>query len=296
MTEQLTIDTSLLRKIPLFRSLSNQELVQILRAPENGIEEYGMKKTIVKESEIGDCMYVVLDGAVEVFIRGTGGHGRELPIATLRAGDFFGEQAIASRDRTGRRNATVRSLHNATVFRIDKKYVKLGVKTDVRDSEATTVPHPHPPSRSSSRETGIRKLIQNMRLFKSLKPNELSNIGTWTEVKNVGPGDFVVKESEKADCLYVVLEGKVEIFTIDDNGKVVILAIHEPGTYFGEQALLPGSDGKRTAYARSQSSAKLIRIPKAYFRLILNRDTELAEALQKVGKQQKEQRDKLHKH
>ncbi|MEJ2761596.1 MAG: hypothetical protein P8126_08695, partial [Gammaproteobacteria bacterium] len=61
MTDQLSIDPSILRKIPLFSSLSNQELQQILKAPENGIEEYGMKKTIDKESEIGDCMYVVLD-------------------------------------------------------------------------------------------------------------------------------------------------------------------------------------------------------------------------------------------
>jgi len=289
MTDQLAIDPSILRKIPIFSSLTNQELVQILKAPENGIEEYGMKKTIVKESEIGDCMYVVLDGSVEVYIRGTGGHGRELPIATLRPGDFFGEQAIAASDRTGRRNATVRSLYNATVFRIDKKYVKLGVKSDVKD-DAITVPPP------SLREREARKLMEGMRLFKSLKDNELASIGTWTEIRNIPPGDFVLKESEKADCLYVVLEGKVEIFTLDDKGKVVILALHEPGTYFGEQALLPGSDGKRTAYARSQKSAKLIRIPKAYFRLILNRDSELAEALQKVGKQQKQQRDKLHKH
>jgi CRP-like cAMP-binding protein len=285
-----SIDPGILRKIPIFSSLSEKEILQILSAPENGIEEFGMKKTIVKESEVGDCMYVVLDGAVEVFIRG-GGHGRELPIATLRAGDFFGEQAIISSGRTARRNATVRSLHSAKVFRIDKKYVNVGVKSDMKDSEdVTTVPLP------TNKDLELRKLIKGMRLFKSLKDNELASIGTWTEIKNVPPGEFVVKESEKADCLYVVLEGKVEIFTLDDDGKVIILAIHEPGTYFGEQALLPGSDGKRTAYARSKDKAKLIRIPKAYFRLILNRDAELAEALQKIGQKQKQQRDQLHKH
>jgi len=289
MTDQ-ALDPSILRKIPIFSSLSEAEIKQILNAPENGIEEYGSKKTIVKESEIGECMYVVLDGAVEVYIRGTGGHGRELPIATLREGDFFGEQAIAASDRTGRRNATVRSLFNATVFRVDKKYVNLGVKSDIKESEDITVPHPSPKDRE------VRGLVEGMRLFKSLKENELASIGTWTEIKNIGPGDFVLKESEKADCLFVVLEGKVEIFTLDDDGKVVILAIHQRGTYFGEQALLPGSDGKRTAYARSQDKAKLLRVPKAYFRLILNRDSELASALQKIGQKQKSQRDQVHKH
>lgn len=284
------IDPGILRKIPIFSSLSEQEILRILKAPENGIEEYGMKKTIVKESEVGHCMYVVLDGSVEVFIRG-GGHGREMPIATLRPGDFFGEQAIVANAKTMRRNASVRSLHSAKVFRIDKKYVNLGLKSDMEGSEdVTTIPAP------SDKDKAIKKLVTGMRLFKSLKDNELASIGTWTEIRNVGPGDFVVKESEKADCLYVVLEGKVEIFTLDDDGKVIILALHEPGTYFGEQALLPGSDGKRTAYARTQDKARLLRIPKAYFRLILNRDTELAESLQKVSKVQKAQRDQLHKH
>ena len=285
-----SIDPGILRKIPIFSSLSERDILRILQAPENGIEEFGMKETIVKESEVGDCMYVVLDGAVEVFIRGTGGRGRELPIATLRAGDFFGEQAIISSGRTQRRNATVRSMHSAKVFRIDKKYVNVSVESDMRDSEEITVPHP------TNRDMEVRRLIKGMRLFKSLKDNELTSIGTWTEIKSSGPGDFLVKESEKADCLYVVLSGKVEVFTIDEDGKVIILAIQEPGTYFGEQALLPGSDGKRTAYARSQDKAKLLRIPKAYFRLILNRDAELADALQKIGKKQKNVRDKIHRH
>ena len=289
MTDQV-LDASLLRKIPLFSSLSDLELQQILKAPENGIEEYGAKKTIVKESEIGECMYVVLDGAVEVYIRGTGGHGRELPIATLRPGDFFGEQALAASDRTGRRNATVRSLFNATLFRIDRKYVNIGVKSDIHESEDVTVPHPSP------RDREVRSLVEGMRLFKSLKESELGSIGTWTEIKNVGPGDFVLKESERADCLYIVLEGKVEIFTLDDDGKLVILAMHERGNYFGEQALLPGSEGKRSAYARSRDKARLLRVPKAYFRLILNRDSELAQALQKIGQKQKQQRDQVHKH
>lgn len=285
-------DPGILRKIPIFDSLSDKELQRILQAPENVIEEHGMKETIVKESEIGDCMYVILDGEVEVLIRGMGGGGRELPITRLRAGDFFGEQALASTDRTGRRNATVKTVFGATLFKIDKKYVQLTLKSDIEETEDVTVPRP----RSSTQDQEIRKLVEDMRLFQALKESELSSIGTWTEIEEAGPGDFVLKESEKGNCLYVVLEGNVEIFTLDDNGKVIILAVHGPGTYFGEQALLPGSSGERTAYARSQDAARLLKVPKAYFRLILKRDSELAEELQKVGKNQKEQRNKIQKH
>jgi len=284
LTERLT-DTGILRKIPLFSSLSDSELKRIMDAPENGIAEYGMKETIIKEAEIGECMYIVLDGSVEVLMRG--GMGRDISIATLRAGDFFGEQALTIMDATGRRNATVKSLHNAKLFRINKKYVQLTLKNDESGSEDLTVPH------ASAQDREVRELIQGMRLFASLKDSELNSIGTWTEVCTAGPGDFVIKESEKGNCMYVVLSGSVEIFTLDDDGKITILARHERGGYFGEQALLPGSTGIRSAYARSNDKARLIRIPKAYFRLILNRDSALAESLAKTADAQKAQKSQI---
>ncbi len=283
MTEQLT-DTGVLRKIPIFSSLSDKELEQMLRAPENSIVEYGMKETIIKESEIGDCMYVILDGTVEVSMRGL---GREVAIATLRAGDFFGEQALTVVDATGRRNATVRALHKTRVFKIDKKYVHLALKCDEVGPEDLTTPNPF------SKDQEARQLIKGMRLFKHLKEKELESIGTWTEILAVGPGDFVIKESEKGNCMYVVLDGSIEIFILDEDGKMNVLARHERGGYFGEQALLPGSSGIRNAYARSQDKARLIRIPKAYFRLILNRDSELAASLENIGKKQKQQKESL---
>lgn len=286
MAEQIP-DIDILRKIPIFSSLSDPELEKILKSPENSIIEFGMKETIIKESEIGDCMYIVLDGSVEVTMRGL---GREISIATLRPGDFFGEQALTIIDATGRRNATVKSLMNAKLFKINKRYVQLTLQNEDSSSEELTVPR-----KLSSGANEVRELIQGMRLFETLKESELDSIDTWTEVTSVGPGDFLIKKSEKGNALYVVLDGTVEVFTMDDDGKITILASHERGAYFGEQALLPGSSGIRSAYVRANDIARIIRIPKAYFRLILNRDSALVESLSKIGEKQQEQRDQLQK-
>jgi CRP-like cAMP-binding protein len=104
----------------------------------------------------------------------------------------------------------------------------------------------------------------------------------------VGPGDFVLKESQPGDAMFVVLEGAVEIFTLDSEGKIVILAHLKTGDYFGEQALMPDSKGKRSAFARTENVSRLIKIPKEYFRLVLNRDTELAKELKKKHEEQKQ--------
>ena len=285
MTGQLT-DPGILRDIPIFQSLSDAELTEILNSSDNGIEEFEPKQAILRESEIGDCMYVMLDGIAEVSIR-SGAGGGDITIATLRPGDFFGEASLLP-ENTDRRNASVRALHKCQLFRIDKKHVLLSVQGEVDETEDITV------RRASPLDQEVVELLKGMRLFNSLTDQELATIGSWTEILTVGPGDFVLKESESGDFLYVVLEGSVEIFTLDDNGKITMLAEHGRGNYFGEQALLPGSSGKRNAYVRSNDAVKLIQVPKEYFRLVINRDSVLFEALQKIGASQKEEIDKIH--
>jgi len=285
MTGQLT-DPGILRDIPIFQSLSDAELTEILNSPDNGIEEFEPKQSILRESEIGDCMYVMLDGIAEVSIR-SGAGGGDITIATLRPGDFFGEASLLP-ENTDRRNASVRALHKCQLYRIDKKHVLLSVQGEVDETEDITV------RRHSPLDQEVVDLLKDMRLFNSLTDQELATIGSWTEILTVGPGDFVLKESESGDFLYVVLEGSVEIFTLDDNGKITMLAEHSRGNYFGEQALLPGSSGKRNAYVRSNDAVKLIQVPKEYFRLVINRDSVLFEALQKIGASQKEEIDKIH--
>lgn len=289
MAEQLN-DPGFLRKIPIFDSLSDEALMGIIKSPDNSIEEYAQKEVIIKESEIGECMYIILEGTVEVSIRG-GSSNREITVATLRPGDFFGEQALSVTDRTGRRNATVRAYFPSKLFRIDKKHVHIGLEKGFKGSDDITVPA----TVTSYLDKEVQGLLKEMRLFRSLGEEELSSVGNWTDTLTVGPGEFVLKESELGDCLYVVLEGTVEIFTLDDDGKIVILAKHTRGNYFGEQALMPGSSGERNAYARSDEKVKLIRVKKSYFRLLLNRDSELLQALQKIGAAQKQEIDQIQK-
>jgi CRP-like cAMP-binding protein len=299
----LQLHTQLLKNIPIFRSLSDDFLQGILNAPENGIVEYEPKHLIIRESEIGDCMYIVLEGTVEVLIRAESSN-REISIATLRAGDFFGERSLMP-GSTGRRNATIKSVYQTKVFRIDKKYVLLSIKRDdfsLDDDEDVTAinitsskpaPTPEPkvppkPAMPAFPPDEVRDLIIKIRLFKSLNRDELLSIHDWTQIVKVGPGDFVLKESQPGDAMYVVLDGEVEIFTLDSDGKIVVLAKLNSGDYFGEQSLMPDSKGKRNAFARSDKESRLVKIPKEYFRLVLNRDSDLAKELKKKHESQKQ--------
>jgi hypothetical protein len=71
-------------------------------------------EVIVKQGDMGDCMFVIQQGQVEVV---QARDGREVRIAVREEGDFFGEMAIFEHDV---RSATVRALGEVRVLTIDK--------------------------------------------------------------------------------------------------------------------------------------------------------------------------------
>jgi CRP-like cAMP-binding protein len=70
---------------------------------------------IIRQGDDGDCMYVIQEGEVEV-LRESG--DREIRLAVLKAGDFFGEMAIFEREV---RAATVRAVGQVRALTVDKK-------------------------------------------------------------------------------------------------------------------------------------------------------------------------------
>jgi len=76
---------------------------------------YQNGETIVRQNEIGDCMYVVQDGHVEI-VANAG--GQEVQLAVLGKNEFFGEMAIFEHEI---RSATARALGPARILTIDHR-------------------------------------------------------------------------------------------------------------------------------------------------------------------------------
>lgn len=57
--------------------------------------------------------------------------------------------------------------------------------------------------------------------------------------KNTFPKhSFIITEGDETNSLYILLSGKIRVFSSDDQGKEVTLLIQTPVSYFGELALL----------------------------------------------------------
>ena len=85
---------------------------------------YASGEPIVRQGEVGDCMYVVQSGEVEVV---QAAEGAERRLAILKSGDFFGEMSIFEHEV---RSATVRAKGEARVLKVDKRTLMRRMKED----------------------------------------------------------------------------------------------------------------------------------------------------------------------
>jgi len=100
-----------LKQLSLFAEFTDAEMEGALALVEK--VEFKAHETIVKQDEKGDCMFVLIEGSARVVHRKA---GKEFELATLKAGDFFGELALVD---SGPRSADVESITPCSLFRIE---------------------------------------------------------------------------------------------------------------------------------------------------------------------------------
>jgi flavin-dependent dehydrogenase len=76
---------------------------------------YKSGEAIVRQGDIGECMYIIQSGQVEVIRESD---GKDVKLAELGKGEFFGEMALFEK---GVRSATVRPLGEVRVLSVDKR-------------------------------------------------------------------------------------------------------------------------------------------------------------------------------
>ncbi len=85
---------------------------------------YRNGEIILREGEVGDCIYVIQSGRVEVLHER---NGKAVQLVVLGEGDTFGEIALLER---GTRSATVRALGQVRVLTLDKRTILRRIHED----------------------------------------------------------------------------------------------------------------------------------------------------------------------
>jgi len=101
----------MLHSLPLFAEFTEAELEGALDLIDK--VQFPTGQCIVRQDEKGDCMFVLVEGSARVVHRRD---GREIELAVLKPGDFFGELALVD---SGPRSADVETLTPCSLLRIE---------------------------------------------------------------------------------------------------------------------------------------------------------------------------------
>jgi signal transduction histidine kinase len=113
-------------------------------------------------------------------------------------------------------------------------------------------------------------------IFAEVPPELLARLAAQAEPISLQPGDFLIVEGDKADDLYVVVSGELEV-TKRSGSSEIPLARVGPGAIQGELAAL--ERGKRMASVRALSQADVLRIPYTAVRDLLSAGPDAALAI-----------------
>ncbi len=114
-----------------------------------------------------------------------------------------------------------------------------------------------------------RDVLARMPLFRPLNERELYRIQEVTEVAAFKDNEKVIKEGDRGEELFIVLNGKVRVL----RGGTPLATLTQ-GEHFGEMALIRAQP--RSATVVSEGDSELLQIRRSDFFVILRKEHQLA--------------------
>jgi CRP-like cAMP-binding protein/tetratricopeptide (TPR) repeat protein len=246
------------KKVPLFDDLSQEAFVELVNKV--AYHRHVADQLIIREGDPGRSFYVIVEGKVRIYK--TGPDGKEITLAHLGEGAFFGEMALLS---GAPRTANVVAEEDTEIL-------------EVTDVVLRELAGKYPQVVSSLKNFYRQRLLNNVMaispLFMDFDPGERKQIVEKFRMKQAAPGEVLIEEGTNSDGLYVVLHGGVQVAK-SKNKRPIELARLKEGDIFGEMSLLTRKPA--TATVTSQGNAILLRLPRENFQeLVLTHPQILA--------------------
>ncbi len=110
----------------------------------------------------------------------------------------------------------------------------------------------------------------------SFDPQEfLAHLGEGRTIAKYRQNHIIFAQGDPADAVYYILDGKVKITVLSKSGKEAVLAILEPGDFFGEGCL--NGHTRRMATAATMTDCSIMRVDKATMIRSLHDEPKLSE-------------------
>lgn len=134
--------------------------------------------------------------------------------------------------------------------------------------------------------------LSKISLFSKLSAPELKEISPYLMSLTVKKRDIIFSEGDLSEWLYIVIEGKVKITKLSQEGKEIILELISPLDFFGGLAVLRGFPYPANAVA--MENTQLLKISRSNLMRVLDRFPNLMYCMaQQVSDRMKESHETL---
>ncbi|MFQ5585518.1 MAG: cyclic nucleotide-binding domain-containing protein [Thermodesulfobacteriota bacterium] len=254
-------------RTPLFSDLQKNELFDLMKRCKYRTVPEGT--LIIKEGDAGDSLYVISSGEVDVI--GTAGDGKEILLARLGEGDFFGEFGCFTNSK---RRSSVRARVPTELLEIEKRDMSSIAKRYPRVSTFVF---------NFYKERVVDRLMALSPIFSPLSSEDRVKMVRRLTLKKVKSSTDIIKEGAKGDTMFLIKSGKVEVWMKDDGRGRMLLATMEEGDFFGEIALT--TTKPRLATVTALTDVEFVMFSRAVIRDIFHAYPQVKDILQKVIKQ-----------
>src|SRR6185436_18434114 len=125
-----------------------------------------------------------------------------------------------------------------------------------------------------------RELLRTVPIFSELSDDDIERMAKLA-VRRRYPKDTVVFfENEEGDFFFNIIDGRIKVTIIGDDGREVILSVLGPGDFFGEMALLDNEP--RSASAIAAEETQLLCLHRTDFQTVLTDNRSITSALIKI--------------
>lgn len=121
--------------------------------------------------------------------------------------------------------------------------------------------------------------INKIALFSSLTSDELIQIQGKFVFKNFSKNEIILHEEHTNEFMYAILDGEAKVVQATDEGKEIIITVHQAGDFFGELSLIDGKTAPAAVIATKDSFIAIIS-KEDFYSLLLSQSQVLENLLQ----------------
>ena len=102
------------------------------------------------------------------------------------------------------------------------------------------------------------EFFKKIQLFSSFTDKEIEQLITKLIIKKFKKHETILHEEDTNEFMYIILFGKVKAVRMTEEGKEIILAVHQAGDFFGEMSLIDGKTTPASVIATEDSLVAII--------------------------------------